>query len=67
MVQIIGREDVRHLTAEGAALIDVLPHKEYERTHLLGAVNLPLTDLYPFSAVLGDRGQRIVVYCYDFQ
>jgi rhodanese-related sulfurtransferase len=67
MVQIIGREDVRHLTAQGAALIDVLPHKEYERIHLPGAVNLPLTDLYPFSAALGDKGQRIVVYCYDFQ
>jgi len=67
MTQIIGRDEVRRLTMEGAALIEVLPLKEYERMHLAGAVNIPLADLYPFSAPLGDKGQRIVVYCHDYQ
>ena len=67
MTQIIGREEVQRMTAEGAALIEVLPQREYERVHLAGAANLPLTDLYPFSALLAEKNRRIVVYCYDFQ
>ncbi|HTM11086.1 MAG TPA: rhodanese-like domain-containing protein [Verrucomicrobiae bacterium] len=67
MGQIIARDEVQRMTAEGAALIEVLPQKEYERVHLPGAVNLPLADLYPFSAPLADKDRRIVLYCYDFQ
>jgi rhodanese-related sulfurtransferase len=67
MAQTIGREEVERLKAEGCALIEVLPPKEYERVHLPGAVNVPLAELYPFSAALPDKAHSIVVYCYDFQ
>jgi rhodanese-related sulfurtransferase len=66
MTDYIGREDVQRLAAEGCALIEVLPQKEY-RVHLRGAVSLPLADLYPFSAALPDKATNIVVYCYDSQ
>jgi rhodanese-related sulfurtransferase len=67
MTQRIGREEVQRLTAEGCALIEVLPRKEYDRVHLPGAISLPLADLYPFSAALPEKGSASVVYCYDSQ
>lgn len=67
MTDYIGREEVRRLTAEGCALIEVLPRKEYDRVHLPGAASLPLGDLYPFSAALPEKGRTVVVYCYDSQ
>jgi len=67
MAQIIGRKEVERLSAEGAALLEVLPQKEYERAHLPGAVSLPLGDLYPSAAGRLDKDRRIITYCYDFQ
>ncbi len=66
-MQLIGREEVQRLTANGAALVEVLPEKEYERVHLPGAINLPLETLYPFSAAGLAKDRDVVVYCYDSQ
>jgi rhodanese-related sulfurtransferase len=43
MPQVVGREQVRELGEAGARLVEVLPKKEYERVHLPGAANIPLT------------------------
>jgi rhodanese-related sulfurtransferase len=67
MTQHIGHEEVQRLAAEGCALIEVLPRKEYDRVHLPGAISLPLADLYPFSAALPKKAHAVVVYCYDSQ
>ena len=48
---LIGKQEVQQLTASGAAIVEVLPRKEYERAHLPGAISLPLAELYPFSTV----------------
>ena len=66
-MRIIGREEVQRLTATGAALVEVLPQKQYERAHLSEAINLPLAELYPFSAVDLPKDRDIAVYCYDSQ
>jgi rhodanese-related sulfurtransferase len=66
-MRVIGRDEVQRLTANGAALVEVLPQKQYERAHLPGAISLPLTDLYPFSANALAKDRITVVYCYDSQ
>ncbi|HEY1266194.1 MAG TPA: rhodanese-like domain-containing protein [Candidatus Binatia bacterium] len=66
-MQVIGLDELRGLTANGAILVEVLPKKEYERAHLPRAISLPLTDLYPFSANALTKDRLTVVYCYDSQ
>ena len=64
----IGREEVRHLLADGAQLVEVLPREDYEREHIAGAINLPLKELNRESAArLLDRERPVVVYCSDYQ
>jgi rhodanese-related sulfurtransferase len=67
MPQVIGREQVRELSETGARLVEVLPKKEYERVHLPGAANIPLTKLNRESAGSLGKSEPIVVYCYDYQ
>jgi rhodanese-related sulfurtransferase len=55
------------LAWNGAALVEVLPQKAYERAHLPGAISLPLAGLYPFSAAKLAKDCNIAVYCYDSQ
>ena len=63
----IGSDEVQRLVAAGAQLIDVMPRKEYEASHLPGAINLPLTRLDREAASRLDRDRPIVVYCFDTQ
>ncbi|HEX9443359.1 MAG TPA: rhodanese-like domain-containing protein [Candidatus Binatia bacterium] len=65
--EIIGRDEVRQWTAAGAALVEVLPEKEYREAHLPGAVNLPLKTLDAAAAARLREQARIIVYCYDSQ
>jgi len=66
-MRLIGREQLWQLTASGAAVVEVLPRKEYQRAHLPGALSLPLAELYPFSTVDLAKDRDIAVYCYDSQ
>ena len=45
MTEQIGFQRVRELVDEGAQLVEVLPHGEYEEQHLPGAINIPLKEL----------------------
>lgn len=63
----IGRDEVRRLVDEGAQLVEVLPHEDYEREHIAGAVNLPLKELNRETAKALDRNRPVIVYCNDFQ
>lgn len=60
----IDRKELERLIAEGAQLVEVLPHDEYEEMHLPGARNMPLKELAPRAAEL-ERGKPVVVYCWD--
>lgn len=65
--QVIGRDEVERLRGTGAVVVDVLPAEEYADEHLPGAINIPLRDLDATAAQALDRGQPVVVYCYDSQ
>jgi rhodanese-related sulfurtransferase len=61
----VDRVEAQGLIAGGAHLVEVLPGEDYEREHLPGAVNIPLTSLDRESVAHLDRDAPIVVYCWD--
>ena len=62
----ITRDRVQQLAADGALLVEVLAPEEYNREHLAGAINLPLSKLTRESASEKLPGGRpIIVYCQD--
>ena len=64
MPTVIGREELRKLTGEGAQLVEVLPAEDYDWAHLPGAVSLPLKELDAAAGQL-DRSRPVIVYCHD--
>ena len=67
MHQIVGRADVERLAREGAQIVEVLPHEQYEQEHLPGAINIPLKELAAKHASLLRKDRPVVVYCHDLQ
>ena len=66
MPRNVRREEVRRLIDEGAQVVEVLEHGQFEKAHLPGAVNLPaweLTRARAEAALAKDR--PVVVYCFD--
>ena len=55
------------LLGEGAQLLDVLSRKEYEDSHLPGAINIPLQELDAASVAVLDRGRPVIAYCFDYE
>jgi rhodanese-related sulfurtransferase len=64
MPAVIGYEELRTLTGQGAQLAEVLPADEYAWAHLPGAVNIPLKELDARAGQL-DRSRPVIVYCHD--
>ncbi len=59
----ISRDEVlRLMRDEGAQLVEVLPHQEYEDEHIAGAVNIPLKRLSKESVSGLDKGLPVIVY-----
>jgi rhodanese-related sulfurtransferase len=67
MPKMIELAEVRRLVDEGAQVVDVLSRKEYEESHLPGAIHFPLTELDARTAALLDRDRAVVAYCYDYE
>jgi rhodanese-related sulfurtransferase len=58
------REDVQHLVAAGAQLVEVLP-VTYDEEHLPGGIHLPLKSRTREVAERRlDRGRPVIVYCW---
>jgi rhodanese-related sulfurtransferase len=59
-------DQLHELLAGGAQLVEVLPSGEYQEQHLPGAINIPLKELDAETTRVLDRGNPIVVYCWDY-
>jgi rhodanese-related sulfurtransferase len=57
---------LRELLDGGAQLVEVLPAEEYDEEHLPGAVNIPLKTLDAQATAGLDKGNPVVVYCWDY-
>jgi rhodanese-related sulfurtransferase len=64
MPAVIGHEELRTLTGQGAQLIEVLPADEYAWAHLPGAASIPLKELDARARQLV-RSRPVIVYCHD--
>ncbi len=56
-------DDVQRRVGEGAQLVEVLPEKEYEEEHILGAINIPLKRLGAEATARLQRDRPVIVYC----
>ena len=66
MVVSADRQQVlRLIEAEGAQVVDVLPPREYDESHLPGAISIPLKELTPEIVSALSRDKPVVVYCHD--
>ena len=62
----IERDEVRLLLEEARAqLVDVLSAKEFENSHIAGAISLPFTDFTAESLakVIPSPSTRVLIYC----
>lgn len=66
MVQTITRDELTAKLDEGAdlTLVEALPAKYYEDSHLPGAINIPHDEVDALAPnLLPDKAAEIVVYC----
>ena len=63
----IDRAEVQRLISErGAQLVDVLNEEEFDDSHIVGAVNVPLPKLPELAPQRLDLTKPIITYCNDF-
>lgn len=67
MAKDITREELKEKIERGDdfVLVDALGQQHYERSHLPGAVNLPLESVDDAEQKLPDKDAEIVVYCMN--
>ncbi len=54
------------LLSGGAQLVEVLPPEEYEEEHIPGALSIPLKRLDAETTAQLNKGDPVVVYCWDY-
>lgn len=67
MARYITRDELKEKIErkEDFMLVDALSQQHYERSHLPGAINLPLEFVEDAEQVLSDKDAEIVVYCMN--
>jgi len=62
--RLAARDAVRLINDRDALIVDVRPHAEFKKGHLMNAVNLPLAKVDEKVSELGkDKSRPIIVYC----
>lgn len=66
MTTDIDRSELHRLIESAdAQIVDVLPAREYDESHLPGAISIPLKGLTRETVSLLSREKPVVVYCHD--
>lgn len=64
----IKREELKQkLENNEVILIEVLDRESYEKSHIKGAINIPLEDIGAEAKDRFDKDDEIVVYCSDYE
>ena len=59
-------EDLKkRLEENNVKLIEVLDEKDYERSHIKGAINIPLKRIRTEAKKRFDKDEELIVYCSD--
>lgn len=67
MPEKINRNEVQTLVKNGAQVVEVLGHKEYDQAHLPQAINIPLWEIDAETAAQLGKKSSVIVYCNDYQ
>ena len=67
MPRTIDRILVQQLVREGAQLVDVRDAADFGRSHITGALSLPLRELTADAAKALDPSRPVITYCHDYQ
>lgn len=59
-------DQLKELTGDNTTLIDVRQPHEYQRARLMGAINLPLSEIENISQYVADD-HTLLVYCHSGQ
>lgn len=63
-LNMLNLSEMEGLIKDGAVLVDVRTPQEYQSGHLVGAVNIPYTDIHAAAVdLLKDKSAQIIVYC----
>jgi rhodanese-related sulfurtransferase len=65
MPEEVDRHQVQQLLGQGTQLVDVMARKEFEASHIVGAVHIPLRKLAAQAPGRLDPNRGVIVYCYD--
>lgn len=65
MISADRRQVLQLIEAEEAQVVDVLPRREYDESHIPGAVSIPLKQLTADTVSILSRDEPVVVYCHD--
>ena len=62
------REELKSMLDNGnVTLIEVLNEDEYKKSHIKGAINIPLKEIGTRAKEQFTEDEKIVVYCADFE
>ena len=61
----IDRQAVFDLMKRGIPAVDVLGEKEYQKSHIAGAINIPLKKIDRSTADRLAWDEPVIVYCHD--
>lgn len=65
MISADRQQVLRLIEAEGAQVVDVLPGREYDESHIPGAISIPLKQLTGETVSVLSRDKPVIVYCHD--
>ena len=60
--KITMKEALKYLN-NGAIIIDCKTNKEYQVSHIDGAINIPLDKIVSVLSIVKDKNKTILVYC----
>ena len=63
----IDRDGVLDMMKRGAQVVEVLTEKEYQRSHIAGAISIPLGQINRTTADRLDWDRPVILYCFDYQ
>ena len=66
MPSFVERGTLRLLLEQGVQLVDVLGREEFARSHLPGAINIPLREIDSQARARLQTSVPVVVYCNDY-
>ncbi len=56
--------ELKQRQKDGSIIIDVRSKEEYEKNHIIGAINIPEYEIeYKITKLIKDKNDEIILYC----